>query len=508
MILTIIAFIVILTVLVVVHEYGHFLLARLCKIKINEFAIGFGPKLFTWMRKNGTDFNVRLYPLGGFVSMAGESIDQMDEPDGFQAQPAWKRFLVVFAGPLFSFLFAVIIFISIGYFFGFPTGDTSNKIQMVMPDTKASKIGLRSGDEILSVNAIKSVRGSYVDIIHENPGNVLHLQIRRGKKEILFHASPDLMVRFLGVNCKESPDHTGVIFDSVSRESEIYKKGIVNNDVLISVNGTDVNSTKELAQILEQNKGNALSLVIQRTGGLKTVNISLTPYYYESGNLKIYFPEKIFLTEEKAGDIENGDELLSVNGKEIKSEADFVSLFSPENSPSEIKVKRDGKEINIKISKNMKFVPVYYTTVGAFGFMPAPNLVKTDLVDSVRMGSVYIIEIVKELFRVLTSREIKDNVGGPIAIASATHSAVNTGFFSIVLLTAGLSLSLAILNLLPIPVLDGGHIFIMFLEFLRRKRFTKEQLMNIQALGMIILILIFVAVMYSDISKLFTGGLP
>ncbi len=100
-----------LCVLVVVHEYGHFLLARLCKIKINEFAIGFGPKLFTWMRKNGTEFNVRLYPLGGFVSMAGESIDQMDEPDGFQAQPAWKRFLILTAGPIMNFLigFAVVL---------------------------------------------------------------------------------------------------------------------------------------------------------------------------------------------------------------------------------------------------------------------------------------------------------------------------------------------------------------------------------------------------------------
>ena len=511
MILTVITFVIMLCVLVVVHEYGHFLFARLCGIKIKEFAIGFGPKLFTWMKRKGTDFNVRLFPLGGFVSMHGESIEEMEEEGGFQAQPAWKRFLVVFAGPLFSFLFAVLIFISIGYFFGFPTGKLSNEIQMVMPQTKANELGLRAGDEIISIDGVKSVDGSYTDMIHNSAGKEITLLIKRGGKEITFTSAPDLLIRFMGVNCKESRNNTGVVFDSVSRESEIYKQGIVNNDILLSVNGITLNSTKELKNILDKSEPGEMALVIQQGSGLKTVVINYIPYYFEckeNKEFKFYWPEKIFVADEKDTDcpIKTGDKLISSDGKEIKTIDDFNECIN--NTIGTVTVERNKETKEIKINRKLEFNPVYYTAVGAFGFVPSVELVKTNMAESVKMGCKYIGAMVYELFKVMTTREIKDNVGGPIAIASATNSAVNTGFFSIIILTAGLSLSLAIINLLPIPVLDGGHIFVMFIEFLRRKRFTKDQLAYIQMIGLLILIALFVAVMYSDISKLFTGGMP
>lgn len=504
MILTIITFIIVLSLLVVVHEYGHFLFARLCGIKVKEFAIGFGPKVFTWLKKNDTEFNVRAYPLGGFVSMAGESIDEMDVEGGFQSQPAWKRFLVVFAGPLFSFLFAVVIFMLIGCIFGFPTGYKSNKIQTVFPQTKAHKLGFKAGDEIISVDGIKSDKGDYVEYIHNNPGKNMTIVVKRGKKELTFKGSPDIMVSFMNVTCKESPDHLGVLFDIVTRDCDLYKKGVSKNDILLSINNVDMNSTKDLKKFLEEFKGDNLSLVIQSGNDLKTINVPYKPYCYESGNIKCYFPEKAFLVEnEKDYKIKTGDVLVSVNRQSIKDEKDFKNIKSFDN----LVVKREKENVSINLDENLCFKPVYFVSVGAFGFMPSPNLEKTNLLKSVQIGFRYIGLMTSELFKVLTSREIKDNVGGPIAIVSATNSAVNTGLFSVVILTAGLSLSLAILNLLPIPVLDGGHIFIIFLECIRRKRFTKEQLGTIQAIGMLILVFIFVAVMYSDISKLFTGTL-
>ena len=509
MVLTIITFIIMLSVLVVVHEYGHFIVARLCGVEIKEFAIGFGPKLFTWLKKNNTEFNVRAFPLGGFVAMKGESLEEMDIEGGFQSMPPWKRFLIVFAGPFFSFLFAVLIFISIGFSFGYPTGETSNKIQMVFPQTKASIIGLHSGDEIISVNGVKSVNGSYVDTIHKSAGEEVTLLVKRGNKELTFKAAPDLMVRFLGVNTKENPGGIGVLFDSVGRESEIYKKGVVSGDVLISVNGIDVNSTVELKEILDNYSEDKISFVVQSGNKLKTVNCDYLPFYYETCNAKLYLPEMIFIDKEgeKAEyGIKEGDQLLKINENDIKDNESFLK-YSKFVAAS-ITVKREGEIVVLDVNNYLSPKPVYYTSVGAFGFLPAPMLEKTGFWKSIKIGCNYIGKIIVELFRVLTSREIKDNVGGPIAIVSATNSAVNTGFFSIVLLTAGLSLSLAILNLLPIPVLDGGHIFILFLEFIRRKRFTKEELGVIQAIGLLIIIFIFVAVMYSDISKLFTGGLP
>lgn len=506
MILTIITFIIMLSLLVVVHEYGHFLFARLCGIEIKEFAIGFGPKLFTWMKSKGTEFNVRAFPLGGFVSMKGESIEEMDTEGGFQAQPAWKRFLVVFAGPLFSFLFAVLIFVSIGWTFGFPTGKVSNEIQMVMPQTKAGELGLRAGDEIIKVNGISSVDGSYVDIIHSNAGNEIELEVKRGNRIMTFRSAPDLLIRFMGVNCKESPNSTGVVFDSVSRESEIFKKGISNNDILLSVNGIDVNSTAELKKVFDGNKEKELVMVVQQGEKLKTFTVPFVPYYYKNDGLKLYWPEKIFVSENNSFGIKTGDKLSAANGQEIKTSEDFEKLS--EKGIDRIKVIRNRTEIEIETGQKTYFKPVYYDSAGAFGFVPAPKLQKTSVKDSVKTGCVYICAMVYELFKVMTTREIKDNVGGPIAIANATNSAVNTGLFSIVILTAGLSLSLAVINLLPIPVLDGGHIFIMFLEFVRRKRFTKEQLAVIQFIGLIILMAIFITVMYSDISKIFTGGMP
>ena len=360
MILTIITFIIMLSVLVVVHEYGHFLFARLCGIKIKEFSIGFGPKLFTWLKKNDTDFNVRAYPLGGFVSMAGESLDEMDDKYGFQAQPAWKRFLVIFAGPLFSFIFAVLIFISIGFFFGFPTGENSNKIQMVLPQSKASEIGLRSGDEIFAVNGIKSVNGSYIDIIHNSVGKELTLTVKRNNKTLTFNAAPDLMLRFLGVNTKVSPNHNGVIFDSVSRETILYKKGVSNNDILISVNGIDVNSTVELKNVLDNIHTEKLSLVVESGHNLKTINVKYTPFYYELGDFKLFFPERYFLSDKdnvSLYGLKSEDKLLKINGNEIFTDKGFLKYSN--DTIKSITVERNEKNINIfnrKISKTYFFI--------------------------------------------------------------------------------------------------------------------------------------------------------
>jgi len=508
MILTAITFVVMLCVLVVVHEYGHFLFARICGIRVKEFAIGFGPKLFTWLRKKDTDFTVRLYPLGGFVSMAGESLEEIDEEDGFQSQPAWKRFLVVFAGPLFSFLFAVVIFISIGYLFGFPSGKNSNKIQMVMPQTKAAQLGLRSGDEIISINGIPSVEGSYIKEIHSNPDKELSIKIKREGKIITKVGAPDLMVRFAGVNCKTNPKHIGVLIDSISSGSVFAKKGVTENDVLIAINNIDINSTKELENFLTTTKSKELSIVINSGGNLKTINIDYEPYYYKVGNADLYFPEKIFVVEKSTPGfpVKTNQELISINGVKVATYKTFDRLIK--KPIRTIQVKEDNKIINIDIRQPLTVKPVEFVAVGAFGFVPAPNLIKTNIKDSVVTGSRYIVKMLGELFRVLTSKEIKNNVGGPIAIVSATNSAVNTGMFSIIILMGGLSLSLAILNLLPIPVLDGGHIFIIFLEAIKRKRFTKEQLVIIQSIGLFIIICIFVTVMYSDISKLILGTMP
>ncbi|MBQ9359071.1 MAG: site-2 protease family protein [Abditibacteriota bacterium] len=504
--ITVIAFIAIICLLVVAHEYGHFLLARIFDVRVHEFSVGFGPRLFTYLRKNGTDFNVRCIPLGGFVRMSGEDPEEMDVEGGFQSKPAAVRAAVIFAGPLFSFLFAVLIFMLLGYVWGLPDG-SDNSVQMVYPRTPASKMGLRAGDKVLSVNG-RELRepGELVEQIRLSEGDVTLTVDRKG--EILTRtAAPSLNLRYyLGANWEQ--DGGRIRLAGIIKDTPLFDQKAEPDSVLVSMNGVKYRGTREFFEACPK-EGETVTLELEKGSRVRKYTFEARAWCGAFNGREIIFPGAVFLSARPAEGkwYDSGNVLVSINKQLVKSADDAVrALEGP--APYEISYEDEKTMVrNVRLD-SLKFDKKMGIATPVLGFVPGYNLKKTGLWESMKTGLLSVWNMLTETLRMLFSSAVKENLGGPIAIVSMTNSAVNTGSFSLIILLGGLSLSLAIFNLLPIPPLDGGHLFVILMEALRRRRFTREQLIKIQVAGVAVMILIFVVVFGLDITRLVEGTLP
>lgn len=198
---TILAFLIVIGIVVVFHELGHFWVAKLEKVKVKEFAIGFGPIVFS-KRKGDLLYSIRLLPLGGFVRLFGETPEEVGEGSFLESSP-WSRFKIISAGPLMNFFLAVLVFFFVFLFNGYPDLSIC-RIGEVLPNGPAEKAGLRPGDEIISVNGVRvSKWGELASTIHSKPGEVLKLEVLRdGQKlfiEVIPEYNPNLRIGLIGI---------------------------------------------------------------------------------------------------------------------------------------------------------------------------------------------------------------------------------------------------------------------------------------------------------------------
>ena len=336
-------FVVALGILVFIHEFGHFLAARLVGVTVPEFAIGFGPKLFTYLRRRGTEYTVRLLPLGGFVNLKGMNPEEEETPDGLNGKPAWARGLVFFAGPLANLALAIVLLCSMGALFGGIRAHVF--VEKVEPDSPAAHMGLQPEDQIISV------QGRLVD----NPR---------------------------------------ILIDSVAHSN-----------------------------------GQTVRLEVLRAGAQLTLVGAPQPLPGEASGV----------TRPRLG----------------------ILLDSrPYSTPR--------------------------MSVGA----------------SIREGMETFGAMLSQLGRIFRSRRsIGENVGGPVAIARVLPASARAGILPFLTIMAGLSLSLAIFNLLPIPILDGGHLMLLTVEVLRRRRLDPATQQAAQLIGMTLIGIIFVLITYKDITR-------
>lgn len=378
-------FILILAVLVFFHELGHFGAAKLFKMRVEEFALGFGKRLVRVAFDGQTEYTIRAIPLGGFVRIAGMEVEDAVErrltgmgdnssdgkedagtettntqlleqeaeevdhavEDGFNSRPLYQRFIVILAGPVFSLLLGWLIFCSIGFVVGLPSGPPSNRIAVVIPQGAADKAGLKMGEAITAINGEPITDGEAM--------------VKR------IHAAPDT----------------------------------------------------------------PLSLTIRSAGGDATRVVSVTP------------------KATKVGD----------------------------------------------------------KTVGLIGIQPMPSEVKrVGLAESFRIGNQVTGMFFRQLGTIFARFQFKENLGGPVRIFQGTRDAVQVGGSTPLELAASLSLSLGIFNLFPIPILDGGHLALLTLEGIRGRKLTAEQTQKVLTAGFAIIVLLFVFIMFNDISKLIGKG--
>ena len=412
-ILSAIKIIILLGFLIFIHELGHFTVAKLCKVKVNEFAIGFGPTIWKKQGKE-TKYALRLFPLGGFVSMEGEE-ERSEDSRSFSKASIPRRIAIVVAGATVNIIFAVVI-----YFIISATSGTyiSNEINSTINGYAAQSIDLKNGDKIVQIDNKKINNKADLDkILKKSKGEDLNIKIERENNTLDFTIKPtEVKTKVTGIyldeNCKIA---------AVEKGSSSEKQGIKSNDKLIKINNKEING--------DRNK--ALELI-----GEKGVNTML------------------------------------------------------------VTVERKGKEINIELTPD--YVSSYYLGVN---LKQAPDTFINRCIGAKIQTKEFVFSIVDNLKKLFTGNVGIDQMMGPVGISEVV--AKTNGFQEFISMMALISLSLGVTNLLPIPALDGGKIFILIIEAIRRKPMKQETEINIQLLGFSILIALSLYVIYNDILRIF-----
>ena len=436
-----------LAILIIVHEFGHFWVARRCGVKVLKFSVGFGAPLWQKKGRDGTEYVLAAIPLGGFVKMLDER--EGDVPDelldnAFNRKPLRSRIAIVAAGPIANLIFAVI-----AYWFIFVLGIPGIRtiIDEVVPDSPGEIAQLISGDEIKAVNG--QITPTWFSV-HK----ALAKQSQTG-------GIAELTINTSGVD--------------IQRKIEVPKQKI------------DLVKPVSLFQEL----------------GITPVRVELKPIVGSIVDGAV---------ADKAG-LEVGDRLLFCDGKAINSWIDWVELIraSP-NQPLKITVERSGQR------KTLELTPIKTAEnigqIGA-GVDASQTVVPDELQAELRYGPVAAIgqaiqetwqfssATVKSLFGMLTGTVSTKNIGGPISIAQYAGASADRGLISFISFLAMISISLGILNLLPIPVLDGGHLVMYMVEWIQGKPVSEQVQLQGQKLGIILLLMLMFLAFFNDLSRLF-----
>lgn len=305
MMLAIIKFLIVIGFLVTIHELGHFLVAKAVGIKVNEFAIGFGPKIFG-TKKGGTFYAVRIIPLGGYVSMEGETQDS-DDPDAFNRKPVWARFLVVIAGAAVNIIFAVLAFVVMYT----SAGSYENRVvSEVVKDSYAVNGGLIRGDEIIAINNKKlRIKDDVTEIMQRNKNNIAKVTVLRNNKKEELNIKPTLLtVGYAGIDYIKSDNgnYTNKI-SAIEQGSPAEKTGLKVGDRITKINGSQIVDGLEATNIISENANKKMSVEIVRADvkSVKTYNLEMTPVNVELLNKYIIGFKGTIVSDNKLGLIYN-----------------------------------------------------------------------------------------------------------------------------------------------------------------------------------------------------------
>jgi len=430
---------VVLGFMILIHEFGHYAVAKLLGVRVEVFSIGFGKRLLGF-RRGDTDYRVSAIPLGGYVKMSGEN--PMDErtgdPGEFLSHPRWHRFRIAIAGPSMNILLAIglLTFVYMVHYEYPAVLDEPAVIGWVLSDTPAAKAGIQIGDRIARLDGIENPTWKQVD-----------------PKEALSPNQP------LDV--------------TIERAGKSFEKTIVPEAYGVNQMGF---------------------------AGWVPKEPSVTITDLEKG-----------MPAEKAG-IQIGDEILTVDGQPIPAlEAMIETLKRTQGKPIEITVRRNGQQKTFTMQPVLADIPGqreqrYRVGIGSLQMkvttLPLAAAFRKSIEQN-KEGSLLILELVQKMIqRKISIRTIE----GPIGIGRAAgEAATEKGWTPLMALTAAISLNLGIFNLLPIPILDGGVILLLFVESLMRRDISLQIKERIYQAAFVFLVLFAVMVIYNDLAKTLPG---
>ncbi len=424
-------FIITIGVLVLVHEFGHFIAAKIFGMKVDTFSIGFPPRAFG--KKIGeTDYCVSWIPIGGYVKIAGMIDESLDtdfldvppQPNEFRSKPMYQRIIVVLAGVIMNFLLTFLIFYGINLANG-RSYYTTTAVGYIEQNSTASKLGFMVGDKLISIEGktLKNWEDIQTDLYLDDVAKPLSVKLNRGG-QITNITIPKGVVKSdeqIGL----FPDNMRAVIGAVDPGRPASKAGLRPGDEILSVNGNTINTNTQVVSIVQQNKGKQIQLDVKR--GNQEQQIQVTP---------------------------NSDGKIGI----------------------EIGTQYTGPVENFSYNI-LTAIPVGFDqTVGATALL------------------------IQSLSRIVTGQvSFTKSIGGPIKIAQLATQSAEMGIMSFLGFMALLSISLAVLNVLPFPALDGGHLaFLVYESIFRREVPTKIKLFA-QQVGFALLLLFMAFVIYNDI---------
>ena len=445
---TVVAFIVVIGILILIHELGHFVVARWVGVGVERFSIGFGPVLFRWRGKE-TEYCLSVIPMGGYVKMVGEENPleggetlPYDPSKAFALKPLWARFLIVFAGPGMNFVLAAVIFMIVLATVGRPVWPAV--IGRVTPGSPAASAGLRTGDAVVRVDAGRVAHWEDLErAVAASSGRPLRLTVTRGGTQEQVTVTPRLTeVRDpIFKEARDSwefgagPQLTPQI-GSVNSGSPADKAGVRAGDLVVAVAGQPVFTPEELMQSIQKRAGQTFDVTVEREGRRLTLPVT-------------------------------------------------ASTVKEKNAAGqEVEVGRIGVGI---VTKTVNYEPY-----------PPPTAVWYGVVKTWDMTAL----TAKGLWKIASRQIDSSNIGGPIQIASEAGRQAKEGAASLALFTAIISVNLALLNLLPVPMLDGGHLFFFVIEAIMGRPLSLRKREAAQQLGFVLLMLLMVYALYNDLVRI------
>jgi regulator of sigma E protease len=433
---------VVLGIMVLVHEFGHFAVAKMCGVRVEVFSIGFGKRLFGF-RRGDTDYRLSLLPLGGYVKMSGESPGEAStgDPAEFNAHPRWQRILIGLAGPVSNFLLALLLMTGFYMMHNEVEAFRSEpaNIDFVSDHTAASNAGLKAGDLLTRFDGVQNPTWEQVSIRSAmNVGQTIPYEVRRDGQTVngsLAVPNPKGADEFdfeaIGFVPRMQSDPIRV--RQIEPNMPAAKAGLQAGDQILSVDGLPLHSVDAMLAFLQQGSGKPIQLAVVRGG--KQFSIELQPVMADAGN---------------------GHKLYRIG-------------FAPNLPPFKI------QQLSLPLA----------------------------LEQSVHFNLRYSGLILEVLHRMVTRRFAVQDLSGPIGIARETGLAVEQpGWQPIIGLMSIISLNLGIFNLLPIPILDGGVIVLLLIEGIMRRDLNQEFKERIYQAAFVVLLIFAAFVMFNDISKL------
>lgn len=425
-----------LSILVILHEGGHFLPAKFFKMRVEKFYLFFDPWFsLLKVKKGDTEYGIGWVPLGGYVKISGMIDESMDkeqmklpaEPWEFRSKPAWQRLIVMIGGVTVNVILGILIYAGMLFVWGEEYLPTKNAKYGIACDSLALQMGLKDGDKILTVNNV------YVENFNKIPVEIIlnsakSVQVERDGQKLDIPVSEEIQSKLIKSKDSFISPRIPCIVDTVLPGQAALKAGLLSDDKFVSINGEDATYFQDVVKLLQKNKGKQIDIIVDRRGD----SISLKADVNEAGKLGF-------------GNIDAAD------------------VF----------------EVSVQ-----KF--------GLFESFPA----------GIRKGYETFQSYIKQMKILFTVKNAHESIGSFISIGKAYGKTWDwQRFWGI---TAFLSIVLAIMNILPIPALDGGHVMFLLYEMITGKKPGDKFMEYAQIVGMVLLLSLMVFALGNDIFKLFT----